>query len=229
MKLFSFLLLFISFALVGFGLMYPKNPIDHKLKKRVEKRVFNCAQFQENEFSKQLNNYLGQYIDQSSKEGVPASEEKSGIDSYLKTGKLKSVSNNLGFELEKFRYSYAVLTPYAEKILKEIGVAFDDSLSHTPLANTKLLVTSMTRTHTTVNRLMRRNRTAVKRSPHLNGNSFDFSFSRFISERKITDCERQYLQELSASILLQFKKERKIWVTFERHEECLHVVTRMGK
>jgi hypothetical protein len=76
---------------------------------------------------------------------------------------------------------------------------------------------------------MRRNRTAVKRSPHLNGNSFDFSFSRFISERKLTECERHYLQELSASILLQFKKEHKIWVTFERHEECLHVVTRMGK
>jgi len=87
----------------------------------------------------------------------------------------------------------------------------------------------MTRTHYTVSRLVRRNRTAVRKSPHLNGNSFDFSFSRFVSSRDLTDCELHYLQGLSSSILFNMKKSCKIWATFEKNEECLHVVARMGK
>jgi hypothetical protein len=230
MKLFLFFLFSISFGLVGFVLFYPKNPTLKPVKQIIKTRkAYRCDCYRKNEFSKKLNNFLGEYIDRSSQEGIPASQDKSGLDPYILRGKLIPVKNNIGYELEDFHFSYAVLTPYAHGILKQIGLAFHDSLSHTPLANTQLLVTSMTRTQASVSRLMRRNRTAVKRSPHLNGNSFDFSFSRFISDRSLSDCERHYLQELSASILLHFKKEKKVWATFERQEECLHVVARKGK
>lgn len=229
MKLFSFLLFSISFGLVGFVLLYPKDQVFLPIKQQKQMKSFRCDCYKKNEYSKKLTNFLGEYIDQSSHEGVPVSQDKSGLEPYILRGKLIPVEKNVGYTLEKFHYSYAVLTPYAEKILKKIGLAFHDSLSNTPLANTELLVTSMTRTQASVSRLMRRNRTAVKRSPHLNGNSFDFSFSRFISDKSLSECERHYLQELTASILLQFKKEKKIWATFERQEECLHVVARMGK
>jgi hypothetical protein len=229
MKLFSLSLLSISFMLVGFSLLNLNEVKTQKISEHHTKPVFECGKFQTNEFSAQLNNRLSDYMDKSVLQGVKASEDDRGIKYNLRIGKLVLVTPHTGFELDAFHYSYPVLTPYAKKILTEIGQAFHDSLQYTPLADSKLLVTSMTRTHHSVSKLVRHNRTAVKRSPHLNGNTFDFSFSRFVSNEALSACEKQYLQELSASILLKFRQESKLWATFERHEECLHVVTRMGK
>ncbi len=229
MKLFSFSLLSISFVLVGFSLFNMNDKKPRKIVQQKVEHIFECGKFQKNEFSQQLNNRLSDYMDRSVHQGVRASEDERGIKQNIRSGKLVLVTTHIGFELDAFHYSYPVLTPYAKKILSEIGQAFHDSLQFTPLADTRLLVTSMTRTHHSVSKLVRHNRTAVKKSPHLNGNTFDFSFSRFVSNHTLNECELQYLQELSASILLQFKKDCKLWATFERHEECLHVVTRMGK
>jgi hypothetical protein len=229
MKLFSFCLLTLSFVLVGFGLLNPNGP-DYSVQNKVNsENSFNCAQFVFTNYSEKLNNRLCEYMDRSVKQGVKPSKDKRGIQQYIRAGKLQLVEANTGFELDTFQYSYAALTPYAKRILNEIGQAFHDSLLQTPLADTKLIVTSMTRTHYTVSRLVRHNRTAVRKSPHLNGNSFDFSFSRFVSSHTLTDCELHYLQELSSSILFNMKKSCKIWATFEKNEECLHVVARMGK
>lgn len=230
MKFFSFSLLTISFVLVGFGLLKPQhsNRFSRSSQQQTSS-VFNCAKFDGENIALKLNNRLCEYMDRSVKQGVKPSADKKGIQRMIRSGKLKLVSENQGYTLDTFNYSYAVLTPYAEKILNEIGAAFQDSLMNTPLAGTKLLVTSMTHTHYTVSKLVRRNRTAVRRSPHLNGNSFDFSFSRFIASKPLSECELHYLQQLSASILYHFKCDCKVWATFERHEECLHVVARMGK
>lgn len=229
MKLFSLSLLSISFVLVGFSLLNLNEVKTRKIVQHEEKAAFECGKFQTNEFSQQLNNRLSDYMDKSIKQGVKASEDERGIKQHIRVGKLVLVTPQTGFELDAFHYSYPVLTPYAKKILMEIGQAFHDSLQHTPLAGTRLLVTSMTRTHHSVSKLVRHNRTAVKKSPHLNGNTFDFSFSRFVYKESLSACETQYLQELSSAILLKFKQDSKLWATFERHEECLHVVTRMGK
>ena len=229
MKLFSFCLLTISFVLVGFGLLNPNEPEYPVKKKDNSENSFNCAQFESSNYSEKLNNRLCEYMDRSVKQGVKPSKDKRGIQQNIRVGKLQLVEANTGFVLDTFEYSYAALTPYAKKILNEIGQAFHDSLLQTPLAGTQLIVTSMTRTHYTVSRLVRRNRTAVRKSPHLNGNSFDFSFSRFVSPRTLSDCELHYLQELSSSILFNMKKSCKIWATFEKNEECLHVVARMGR
>ena len=229
MKLFSFSLISISFVLVGFSLLNLKEVNTRKIIQQKAKPVFECGKFLTNEYSQQLNNRLSDYMDRSVKQGVKASEDEHGIKQNIRSGRLVLVTPSTGFELDAFHYSYPVLTPYAKKILSEIGQAFHDSLQFTPLADTRLLVTSMTRTHHSVSKLVRHNRTAVKKSPHLNGNTFDFSFSRFVSNESLSACETQYLQELSAAILLKFKQDCKLWATFERHEECLHVVTRMGK
>jgi hypothetical protein len=229
MKLFSFCLLTISFVLVGFGLLNPNEPEYAIKKKDSSENSFNCGQFESFNYSEKLNNRLCEYMDRSVKQGVKPSKDKRGIQQYIRAGKLQLVEANTGFVLDTFQYSYAALTPYAKRILNEIGQAFHDSLLQTPLAGTKLIVTSMTRTHYTVSRLVRHNRTAVRKSPHLSGNSFDFSFSRFVSLRDLTDCELHYLQGLSSSILFNMKKSCKIWATFEKNEECLHVVARMGR
>ena len=230
MKLFSFSLLTLSFVLVGFGLLNPKDSEQlHRFKKDETASNFDCSKFDREEIAMKLNNRLCEYMDRSVKQGVKPSKDKRGIQQYIRSGKLLFVEANTGFELDTFQYSYAALTPYAKRILNEIGQAFHDSLQDTPLSDTKLIVTSMIRTHYTVSRLVRHNRTAVRKSPHLNGNSFDFSYARFASNRELSACEKQYLKQLSAAILYRFKSDCKVWATFERNEECLHVVARMGK
>lgn len=179
-------------------------------------------------FTAQLNNHLADYMDRSVGQGIPASANSAGLISAFHAKKIEYVKANTGYVLDSFEYSYAFLTPYAASILKEIGQAFSDSISNTPLKDCQLIVTSMTRTQHTVSRLMRRNRTAVSKSPHLNGNAFDFSYARFAANRTLNSIEHRFLQTKIAEILLHFKKTTKIWVTFERHEECLHVVARKG-
>jgi hypothetical protein len=179
-------------------------------------------------YTSQLNNYLSQYMDRSVKQGIKPVHNTAGLRRAYKAKKLLLVKANKGYVLDEFQYSYAFLTPYAAQILNELGSAFKDSIAHTHLAASDLIVTSMTRTHHTVSKLVKTNRTAVRKSPHLNGNSFDFSYSRFATEKALNPEELQYLQSTIAKILLQFKKDIKIWVTFEAHEECLHVVARKG-
>ena len=179
-------------------------------------------------YTSQLNNYLAQYMDRSVKQGIKPVQTTAGLRRAYKAKKLVLVEATKGLKLDEFQYSYAFLTPYAAQILKEIGSAFKDSIASTHLAACDLIVTSMTRTHHTVSKLVKTNRTAVRKSPHLNGNSFDFSYARFATEKALSAEELQYLQTTIAKILLQFKKDIKIWVTYEAHEECLHVVARKG-
>ncbi|MEY4992099.1 MAG: hypothetical protein RI948_976 [Bacteroidota bacterium] len=179
-------------------------------------------------FTSKLNNRLVEYMDRSVKQGIQPVANTQGLRKAFRAKKLVLIEPKQGFVLDTFEYSYAFLTPYAAKILEEIGSAFQDSLAQSPLQGCQLIVTSMTRTKHTVAKLVRKNRTAVKRSPHLNGNSFDISFSRFKASKSLSTVEKQYLQTVIAQILVRFKKDIKIWATFEVHEECLHVVARKG-
>lgn len=179
-------------------------------------------------FTVQLNNYLSDYMDRSVHQGIPAVANTEGLRKAYQANKLVLVSPNTGFILDTFQYSYAMLTPYAAQILTEIGQAFHDSIAQSPLQDCQLIVTSMTRTKYTVSQLMPNNRTAVRRSPHLNGNAFDFSFSRFKTTKELSEREQNFLRTIISQILVRFKKDIKIWVTFEAKEECLHVVARKG-
>ena len=180
-------------------------------------------------YTAQLNNRLVEYMDRSVKQGIQPVANTNGLRRAYRAKKLVLVKPDIGFQLDTFQYSYAFLTPYADQVLKEIGRAFKDSLANTPLADCQLIVTSMTRTRHTVSKLVRKNRTAVNKSPHLNGNAFDFSYARFASSAPLNQSQKQYLQATISQILLEFKRKIKIWVTFEKQEECLHVVARKGR
>ena len=228
MKYFTTATLVISISLIGIGLIQ-KDKINHKIRAVFNLKgdsEFDCGIYSKNQYSKSHNNFLKDYIAISEKEGVKHSKDLRELRRKIKAGKLVGAEANNGFILDTFQYSYAVLTPYSKELLDTIGIRFEKALNKTPLKGTNLIVTSMTRTLYTVSKLVKNNRTAVKRSPHLNGNSFDFSFSRFNTPRAIDNCELTFLQESISKILLDLKNEKRCWVTFERWEECLHVVAK---
>jgi hypothetical protein len=228
MKFFTTTTLVISISLIGIGLTQ-KVKINRNIRKILnidDDSEFDCEAYEKNQYSSSLNNFLKDYILVSEKEGVKASADLKSLRRKIKAGQLIEAPANKSFILDTFQFSYAVLTPYSKNLLDTIGIRFEKELKKTPLEGTKLIVTSMTRTLYTVSKLVKNNRTAVKRSPHLNGNSFDFSFSRFSTPRAIDNCELTFLQETISKILLDLKNEKRCWVTFERWEECLHVVAK---
>jgi hypothetical protein len=228
MKFFTTTTLVISISLIGIGLTQ-KVKINRNIRKILnidDDSEFDCEAYEKNQYSSSLNNFLKDYILVSEKEGVKASADLKSLRRKIKAGQLIEAPANKSFILDTFQFSYAVLTPYSKNLLDTIGIRFEKALIKTPLEGTKLIVTSMTRTLYTVSKLVKNNRTAVKRSPHLNGNSFDFSFSRFNTPRAIDNCELTFLQETISKILLDLKNEKRCWVTFERWEECLHVVAK---
>ena len=228
MRLYHLFLVAIGFILLAF-VYWPSEPTFSPLSAQLTSS--NTTALPETDphlYTAQLNNYLSQYMDRSVKQGIQPVANTQGLRKAFRAKKLVLVQAQKGYVLDTFQYSYAMLTPYAAQILQEIGAAFKDSIAQSTLSGCELVVTSMTRTKHTVAKLMRNNRTAVRRSPHLNGNSFDLSFSRFKASKTLSSIESKYLQTMISRILLRFKKDIKIWVTFEAHEECLHVVARKG-
>jgi hypothetical protein len=228
MKFFTTTTLIISISLIGIGLTQ-KDKLNRKIRTIFNLNrnyEFDCEAYEKNQYSSSLNNFLKDYILVSEREGVKASADLKSLRRKIRAGQLVGVPEKKSFILDTFQFSYAVLTPYSKNLLDTIGIRFEKALIKTPLEGTKLIVTSMTRTLYTVSKLVKNNRTAVKRSPHLNGNSFDFSFSRFNTTRAIDNCELTFLQETISKILLDLKNEKRCWVTFERWEECLHVVAK---
>ena len=228
MRFNNLLILGIGFVLLAF-VYWPSNLPNSKIERQISAQQPDSIPLSDPSiFTAQLNNYLSDYMDRSVQQGIPAVANTEGLRKAYNANKLVLVSPKTGFILDTFEYSYAMLTPYAAQILAEIGQAFHDSIAQSPLKDCQLIVTSMTRTKYTVAKLMPNNRTAVRRSPHLNGNAFDFSFSRFKTPKKLNEREQNYLRSIISEILVHFKKEIKIWVTFEAREECLHVVARKG-
>lgn len=228
MRLYHLILVGLCFMLLAFA-YWPSEPTNILMQSKTQEvTATTISPTDPYLFTAQLNNRLVEYMDRSVKQGIQPVANTQGLRKAYHAKKLVLVEPKQGFVLDTFQYSYAFLTPYAAKILEEIGSAFQDSLAQSPLKGCRLIVTSMTRTKHTVAKLVRKNRTAVKRSPHLNGNSFDISFSRFKTNNPLSVVEKKYLQTVIAQILVRFKKDIKIWVTHEVHEECLHVVARKG-
>jgi hypothetical protein len=147
----------------------------------------------------------------------------------LETGQLVEVQSSKLYVLDSFYYSFPYLIPETKDFLDNVGSKFNALIDKTHLKGKRLIVTSLTRTTASVNKLVRVNRNASLRSPHLNGNSFDISFNHFYGGQKLDACDILILQETISKILYDLRAENKCWVTFERRQQCLHVVARKTK
>jgi hypothetical protein len=188
--------------------------------------VYDCNYYQAHHFHDSLNNHLDEYHSISEKQGIQPVEDESFFKAFIAEEKLVKVKTSDYFYLDSFNYSFPVLTPDAKDFLDTVGARFNQLIDKTPLKGSKLIVTSLTRTTSTVKRLVRVNRNASLRSPHLNGNSFDLSFNHFLIRGKNDPCNLLILQETISKVLYDLRKEKRCWVTFERRQQCLHVVAR---
>jgi len=210
------------YAKEDFQVQSPKNSGETQIK------LF-CDEYEKDTFIPQLNNRIDDYIEISSKQGIEPQDFESNFQKLIREKQLVEVSNSTSFILDTFYYSFPFLTPRSLDFLEEVSELFQNALVNSPLEGTRLVVTSLTRTTETVKKLVRVNRAASSRSSHMNGNSFDISLKKFDFHRPLSDCEQTFLRETLGEVLLHQKEKEKCWVTFERFQQCLHVVVNHPK
>jgi hypothetical protein len=129
--------------------------------------------------------------------------------------------------IDPLTYSYSYLTPDAAELLNEIGKRFREKTRTEGLNGSRFIVTSMTRTTDTMKGLRRNNSNASANSPHLNGNAFDITYLRFSSRKFfLTECDKRFFKEVLAEVILDLRREKKCWATYEKNQSCFHVVAR---
>lgn len=172
-----------------------------------------------------LNDSVEQYWKHSSEHGIKEPRFVRDVRSEYRKGNLVLIEPNERFNVDTMYYSYAFTTPKTRVFIDTLMERFQSKLVNTDLYGVKLTLTSLLRTHSSVERLRKRNRNAIKHTAHLHGTTFDISYATYDFKRPVTPAEAQYLREVLAKTLLELRSEKKCWVTYEIYQTCFHVVT----
>lgn len=145
---------------------------------------------------------------------------------YLKRP-LKKITTCNDFFLDSLTHSMPYLVPEADKLLHDIGKAFNDTiLARTKGHTCQIIVTSVLRTDNTVKRLRKRNVNATEASCHMFGTTFDISWRRFYYSEPGYIMYTEDLKNILAEILYNLQKQGRCYVKFERKQSCFHITAR---
>ncbi len=186
-----------------------------------------CIDYKQRSYSRALNNKIPDYIGSSMLNGIRKCKDETEIQQRVSDGSLVKIRNKRGYVIEKMSHSYPYLTKEGRDLLVEIGKRFREKISDTRMRGSSFRITSMTRTTETLKDLRQVNSNTSLNSPHLYGNAFDISYVRFSSGRfYLTECDKKYLKEALAEVILHLREEHRCWATYETNQNCFHVVAR---
>jgi hypothetical protein len=183
-----------------------------------------CAEYETHAW--QMVDSVGQYWEHSHTHGIEPLKFVRDIQPAVDNGTLVPVEPTKTYILDTMRYSFPFALPKTKAFIDTIAARFQAQLTNTELAGTRLVVTSILRTESSVARLVRHNRNAIRNSAHLHGTTFDLSYATYDFKRPLTAEEADYLKEVLAQTLFNLRKERKCWVTYEIFQTCFHIVAR---
>jgi len=187
----------------------------------------SCRQYNQQLYSNKLTDRIVDYSEQAKRTGIKACRNEKELRDLISEGKLVRVSSGRSYDIDRLTYSYTYLTPEARELLAEIGKRFREKTKREGLNGSKFIITSMTRTTEKMKGLRKNNSNASENSPHLNGNAFDISYQRFTTRKfYFTECDRRFFKETLAEVILDLRRERRCWATYERNQGCFHVVSR---
>lgn len=187
----------------------------------------HCIDYKQKDFSRRLNDRLVDYASAAKGRGIVPCRTDDDIRKRVASGRLVRVTDRNSYKVDRLTHSSPYLTPDSKRILDEIARRFSEKVSKKGLSGAKVIVTSMTRKTETIKKLRRNNSNASANSPHQFGNAFDITYKRFIVRKWVmTNCDHKFMKEALAEIILQMKKEGKCWATYERGQNCFHIVSR---
>jgi hypothetical protein len=187
----------------------------------------SCIQYNQETYSNKLTDKIIDYSSEAKRAGIKPCSDGGDIKTMVSAGELVKVSSGRLFTVGTLSYSYPCLTKESKALLEKIAVRFREKADEAGLRGSRFVVTSMTRTTEQMKKLRRNNSNASANSPHLNGNAFDISYIRFRSRKFfITECDKRFLKEALAEVIVELRDEDKCWATYERNQNCFHVVAR---
>jgi hypothetical protein len=185
-----------------------------------------CRNYQQ-VYSRKLNDRVPDYSASARASGIERCANENDIEKRVSSGQLLRVSSSRRYKVEDLTHSYPYLTRESRKLLKEIGKRFAEKVAADGLKGSRFVITSMTRTSEMIKSLGKTNINASDNSPHLNGNAFDISYTRFTFRKlTVTECDKWYMKEALAEVIWELRQEKKCWATYEKQQGCFHVVSR---
>jgi hypothetical protein len=186
-----------------------------------------CLDYKQRDFSRKLNDRIVDYSAAAKSRGIKVSKTEKEFRSRISEGKLVKVRSGKGYTVEKMIFSYPYVTKDSKILIDEISRRLREKTAKKGLNGVRFFITSMTRKSDNVKSLRRFNQNASLNSPHLYGNAFDITYKRFNARKWIlTNCDRKYLKEALAEVIWQLRAERKCWATYEKNQNCFHIVAR---
>ena len=186
-----------------------------------------CLDYKQKVFSRKLNDRIVDYSAAAKLRGINICKDDTELKKRISEGKLVKVKSGNSYVVEKMTFSYPCVTRDSKVLLDEIATRLREKSSQKGLSGVKFYITSMTRKTDNVRSLRRYNGNASANSPHLYGNAFDISYKRFIARKWIlTNCDKKFLKEALAEVIWQLRAENKCWATYEKVQNCYHVVAK---
>lgn len=179
-----------------------------------------------------LGGTLGRVFNDSNKFHI-AVAEANGIQPlqnlrqvWQQAGKLERLETCEAYYLDDLTHSVPYLVPKAHTLLKDIGMAFRDSLNARGGGYYRIKVTSVLRTPALVKRLRRRNRNAVDTSAHLYATTFDISYLKFICDTPSIPRTQEDMKNLLGEVIEDMRRQDRCYVKYERKQSCYHITVR---
>lgn len=186
-----------------------------------------CLSYRQKDFSRKLNDRIVDYSAEAKQRGISPCKSDRELKQRISEGKLVRVRSGRKYLIDRMTFSYPAVTGESKILLDEISRRFREKVAQKGLYGSRFYITSMTRKPEGLKNLRRYNSNSSANSPHLYGNAFDISYKRF-SVRKmfLTNCDKKFLKEALAEVIWDLRAEHRCWATYERMQNCFHVVAR---
>ncbi len=176
-----------------------------------------------------VRNYRESFPDSQQVQIVAA--EKWGVrpvknreDAEKRMKELVYVGTSPYYHVDPLYSSIPYLVPRAAVLLQDIGQAFYDSLYVKGIPFNQLIVTSVLRSESDVEKLRRRNGNATERSCHLYGTTFDICYNRY---HPVTQPVRDdTLKWVLCEVLRDKRAEGRCYIKYEVKQGCFHMTVR---
>ncbi|MBR1546583.1 MAG: hypothetical protein IJ633_07325 [Prevotella sp.] len=176
-----------------------------------------------------VRNYKESFPDSQAVQIVAA--EKWGVrpvknreDAEMRKKELVYVGASPYYHVDPLYSSIPYLVPRAAVLLEDIGKAFYDSLYVKGVPLNQLIVTSVLRSESDVEKLRRRNGNATERSCHLFGTTFDICYNRY---HPVTQPVRDdTLKWVLCEVLRDMREQGRCYIKYEVKQGCFHMTVR---
>jgi hypothetical protein len=202
------------------------------LNRKARNRVFpyfstRCIEYKQKDLHRKLNDRIVDYSAEARRKGIEVCSTEKDLRKRVSEHKLVKVTSGSSYSIDRLTYSSPYLTIRGKALLDEISDRFRDKVARKGIKGARFIITSMTRKTENVKSLRKHNTNSSENSPHLYGNAFDITYKRFEARKWVlTNCDQKFLKDALGEVIYELRAEKKCWATYERMQNCYHVVAR---